>query len=303
LEVIYKSYFYRLSSKTHKVERLYIQEHILSDDKSLLTKEYRNSSCWGMSTIYGDDYYFSENIDPIVKSTSSRVYSLAIYMDIGLVYYTREYKKLFMIISNVFPLFRFVLYFIKNFTVHVKMSLTKRNLIELIFENKVKSSKSSDFKFGKLNQIINPQKNNINCLSKDEDSKEIIFVKKENFKIYSNEQDKELIDNIKSKGKSNISLNDINDKLNKKELSNINPNKELALINSPINKKEAAPKTKPKIIKPKKNKYLFPFYYYFLDFYFDKLINPQQFLCVSKRYFTVYNFMSHIYDISTHIII
>ena len=298
LEVIYKSYFYRLSSKTHKVERLYIQEHILSDDKSLITKEYRNSSCWGMSTIYGDDYYFSENIDPIVKSTSSRVYSLAIYMDIGLVYYTREYKKLFMIISNVFPLFRFVLYFIKNFTVHVKMSLTKRNLIELIFENKVKSSKSSDFKFGKLNQIINPQKNNINCLSKDEDSKEIIFVKKENFKIYSNEQDKELIDNIKSKGKSNISLNDINDKLNKKELSNINPKKDLALINSPINKKEAAPKTKPIIIKPKKNKYLFPFYYYFLDFYFDKLINPQQFLCVSKinQFNLINNSIKQIYE-------
>jgi hypothetical protein len=224
-------------------------------------------------------------------------------MDIGLVYYTGEYKKLFMIISNVFPLFRFVLYFIKSFTKHVKMSLTKRNLIELIFENKIKSSKSSNFKSGKLNQIINPQKNKKHFLSKDEDSKEIIFDKKENFKIYSIDQDKELIESINPKGKSNISLNDVNGKLNKKELSNINPKKELVLIDSLINKKEASPKTNPIIIKPKKNKYLFPFYYYFLDFYFDKLINPQQFLCVSKKYFTVYNFMSHIYDISTHILL
>ena len=293
LEVIYKSYFYRLSSKTHKVERLYIQEHILSDDRSLITKKYINSSCWGMSTLYGDDYYFSENIEHIAKSSSSRVYSLDIYMDFGLVYYTREYEKLFMILSNVFPLFRFVLYFIKKFTKHVKMSLTKRNLIQLIFENKIKSSKISVFKFGKLNQKINLQKNNLHFLSKDEDSKEIIFNKKENFT-------KELIDNINPKGKSNISLND---KLNKKELSNINPKKELILVNCSLNKNEATPKANTIIIKPKKNKYLFPYYYYFLDFYFDKLINPQQFLCVSKRYFTVYNFMSHIYDISTHILL
>ena len=58
LEVIYRSYFYRLSSKTNKVERLYLQEHILSDDRSLITKKYKNSSCWGMSTFYGDDYFF-----------------------------------------------------------------------------------------------------------------------------------------------------------------------------------------------------------------------------------------------------
>jgi len=303
LEVIYKSNFYRLSSKTHKIERLYIQEHILSDDRSLITQKYRNSSCWGMSTFYGDDYYFSENIDPIAKSTSSRVYSLDIYMENELVYYTREYKKLFMIFSNVFPLFRFVLYFIKKFTEHVKMSLTKRNLIELLFENKNKSSKIAVFKFGKLNQVINHQKNNIHFLSKDEDSKEIIFNKKENFKSNSNHQDKELIDNINPKGKSNISLNDINGKLNKKKLSHINPKKELVLINSSLKKNEATNETSPITVKPKKNKYLFPFYYYFLDFYFDKLINPQQFLCVSKRYFTVYNFMSHIYDISTHILL
>lgn len=205
LEVIYKSYFYRLSSTTHKVERLYLQEHILSDDRSLIRKKYRNSSCWGMSTFYGDDYYLSNNIDPIVKSTSSRIYSLDIYMDIGLVYYTREYKKLFMIFSNVFPLFRFVLYFIKKFTTHTKMSLTKRNLIELIFESKNKPSKFSAFKFRELNKITLPQKSKENFISKNEDSKQIIFDKKENNKSNSIDKDREIINNsIISKCKSNI---------------------------------------------------------------------------------------------------
>ena len=305
LEVIYKSYFYRLSSNTHKVERLYLQEHILSDDRSLITKKYRNSSCWGMSNFYGDDYYLSDNVDPIVKSTSSRIYSLDIYMDNGLVYYTREYKKLFMIFSNVFPLFRLVLYFIKKLTEHTKMTLIKRNLIQLIFESKNKSSNFSAFKFGKLNKITLPQKTNINFMSKNEDSKEIIFDIKENNKGNFINKERELINNSISKCKSNISLKDENiiDPLNKKELSKYNKAKKLELINEPINLNESTPKTNPIIFKPKRMKYLFPFYYYFLDFYFDKLIHPQQFCCVSKKYFTVYNFMSHIYDISTHILL
>lgn len=44
-------------------------------------------------------------------------------------------------------------------------------------------------------------------------------------------------------------------------------------------------------------------YITFFRFYFDKLINPNNFFCVSKEYFIVYNFICRIYDISTHIIL
>lgn len=54
--------------------------------------------------------------------------------------------------------------------------------------------------------------------------------------------------------------------------------------------------------KRKRNE-IFPFYYFFLDLFFDKLINPQKFCFIPKAYFTVYNFMCQIYDISTHIIL
>ena len=151
LEVIYKSYFYRLSSKANKVERLYLKEHILSDDKDIIMKNYNNISCWGKSDLYVDDYFLSEEIDPIVKGTSSRVYSLNIYMDFGPVYYTREYKKLFLILADVFPLFRLILFFIKNITQHIKMSLTKRKLVELIFEKKTPNL--SFFELEKLNKL------------------------------------------------------------------------------------------------------------------------------------------------------
>ena len=137
IQIIYKNYYYRLSTYSYKIEKLYIREHILSDDTSLIKTSYENHSCWGMSTLYSDDYFLPTKFDPISNnSNTSRIYSLNIYMDDGLVHYTRTYKKIIMIVSNFFPIFRFLLYFIKKFTQHIKMSLIKRNLIEFIFEKK-----------------------------------------------------------------------------------------------------------------------------------------------------------------------
>ena len=57
------------------------------------------------------------------------------------------------------------------------------------------------------------------------------------------------------------------------------------------------------LVLEKKTKFIFPFYYFLLDALFDNLINPQRFFCISKNYFTVYNFMCQVYDISTHILL
>ena len=63
-------------------------------------------------------------------------------MEDRLIYYTRTFKKIFLIISNVFPIFRFILYFIKKATQNIKMSFTKKKLIRLIFEiKKIKHKK------------------------------------------------------------------------------------------------------------------------------------------------------------------
>ena len=50
-------------------------------------------------------------------------------------------------------------------------------------------------------------------------------------------------------------------------------------------------------------KYIFPYYYFFLDFIFDKFLHPEKFFCLPKAYFIVYNYMCQIYDISSHIIL
>ena len=92
------------------------------------------------------------------------------------------------------------------------------------------------------------------------------------------------------------------DILNKKDLSLNIKKKNSKEIQEQIIIKEPQKKVDKKK-KEKKDIYIFPYYYFFLDCIFDNLIFPQKFFCMKKAYFTVYNFMCQIYDISTHIIL
>ena len=116
IEIIYRNNIYKLSTYKYKIEKLYCQKHILSDDKSIIKANSTNSSCWGISSLSGDDYYLTKNFGLISKDTLklSKIFTMEIYMDDGLVYYNKSYKNIILIISNIFPIFRFVLFFIKK---------------------------------------------------------------------------------------------------------------------------------------------------------------------------------------------
>ena len=309
LSIIYKNYFYRLCGFSHKLEKLYLKEHILSDDRNIIKSNYKNTSIWGMSSISGDDYCSKNENDPMIKNKRNEIYTLEIYLDYGLIYYTRTYNKLFIIISNTFPLFRLALYFIKKFTQHIKMSFTKRKLASLIFENKIRP-KLSIIKIKDLNDNIKQSINKIkitpkinssqNDLLKDNNiinytsinNNKLKYIKNKKYSLLKNNYSDTIINNKlfqNFNNKSNIALKNENviKRFNEKDISLIN-----ASSDNNINRSLS-----------RRNNYLFPYYYFLLDFFFDKLINPQQFCCLSKTYFTVYNFMCQIYDISTHIIL
>jgi hypothetical protein len=230
-------------------------------------------------------------------------------MDYGITHYTREYKDLFLIISNVFPLFRFVLYFIKSFTQHVKMSIIKSRLVGLIFENK-EMPKSNLFLFKKLTQLID-EKDKIKYLTIHDGTKELMFDKNNELPHSENRNMSEPNDKDKNSNnksllmKSNISLNKDNliSILNKKKKVDINPKRLPILSKLKKNKTDIIIQPNKTLNNLSKKNSVFPFHYFFLDFYFDRLIYPQQFHSISPKYFTVYNFMSQIYDISTHIIL
>ena len=306
ISIIYKNYIYQLSTYSYKIEKLYIQEHILSDDKNFIYTDYKNSSCWGISSLYGDDYLFSNQLDPIMKKNPSKIFTMEIFMDDGLVFYTRTYKKIISIISNVFPIFRFILYFFNFITKHIKMSKTKRKLAGFIFENIEKTPKKLfEKKIKESDKNLNQQNNKIIIESNKSKENLINNIVNKNNLLQDNNNIKinnELKENDNN-NKSDAFLNDENaiKNLNRNEILLMNKKRKSIEIVEP-SKIITLPKKKDKL-KNKKPKYLFPYYYFFLDILFDKLIYPKKFFCLSKTYFTVYNFMSQIYDISTYIIL
>jgi hypothetical protein len=168
-----------------------------------------------MSTLYGDDYFSPKGIESINKidnlyNKSNCIYSLDIFMDYEIIHYTREYKDLFLIISNVFPLFRFALYFIKSFTQHVKMSIIKSRLVGLIFENR-EMSKVNLFQIKRLKNLID-EKDKTKYLSVNDGPKELIIDKTIEPPHSENKNMDEPIDKDKNSNnksllmKSNISL-------------------------------------------------------------------------------------------------
>ena len=323
ISVIYGNFFYRLSAFSHKLEKLYLQEHIFSDDKNVITTNYKNTSCWGTNFLYGDDYFLPFEKDPLIKNKFNQIFTLEIYMDYGLVYYTRTYNKIFYIISNVFPLFRLALYFIKKFTQHIKISFTKRELAELVFENK-KKPKLPLFRLG--GKIENIKQYKIIIKKENESKNDLILKENNNNHIQNNplnnmrlnisqkkldlkkdfnelkNEDKISIKNYRDQSK--LSLNDENALkiISDKIISSINSKRKSLVINENL-KRQESPTNKSKINRVRRINHVFSFYYFFFDFIFDKLVNPQRFFCVSKTYFVVYNFMCQIYDISTHIIL
>ena len=297
----------------------------------IIITNYKNTTCWGTRAIYGDDYYLLTAKDPLIKNKLGEVFTLEIYLDYGLIYYTRTYNKIIFILSNVFPLFRLVLYFIKKFTQHVKVSLTKRDLVGLIFVNR----NIHNFSLIKLERMKNEGNKNHVDNSRDELNKKIKNISRDEFinkikeekiklamknNMNDDKKDKKQENNDSSsnnqcndKSIKSITIENLRKQLKKREEKEVNlltnyrkqsliiqePNKMQNMQNmqnSSINNSILEPHSW-------KKKYVFPLHYFYLDFLFDKLIHPQKFFCVSKTYFTVYNFMCQIYDISTHIIL
>jgi hypothetical protein len=327
MRVIYKNYYYRLSSYTYKLERLYIQENILNDDTSLITTKSKNNSCWGVSTFYGDTYFWQEEQDPLVKSNSSVLFSLDIYMDQGYIYYTRSYKKIFDIISNVFPIVNFLLIIFYKLTVWVKSAFAKQSIVEMIFENsKIFKNKKKFY----LNIENNTNNNNMK-------PRNTIYINKrpkfeDNLKINKDKMIPKKINSInnmhirdncsankepnKSIMKKTVDHNYKDDshlelfnafsikKLIKSKERNGN-NKYLSNIDEKSNNvnKDNKDNSNEEYIPKKEKKSLFPLFYFFMDIFLDKLDKPRSFCCLDKKYLIVYNFMGVLFDISSYVLL
>ena len=294
LVVIYKNYYWRLSSYTYKLERLYIQENILSDDTSLFRTNYLNTSCWGISTIYGDTYFWQEKHDPLVKSNSSCLFSLDIYMDTGRIIYTRSYKKMFEIVSDIFPVINILIICIEKFTIFIKFAFAKRSVIELLFEknNNVHKRKKMMSKNLKLNDSLKFSKDkfDISNVNKFND----IYKLNHNFKIDIINKNNTQSADIFNSGKVTKVLPNSNKSLernNNISFNSLYSNPDIKIFRNPLNGYK------------KRKTRIFPLFYFFLDIFIEKLDKPKKFCCLNKKYLIVYNYICRIFNVSSYILL
>ncbi len=135
LIVIYRQHFYHISRYTNKIERLYLQQNILTDDLGWILKKESNYSYWGLNTINDDTYFNGEEKDLLIEGSNSRLYSFNIYLKPEVNHYKRNYKKLHFIISDFFPMAYIIFIVMKNISKIFKKAENNKKIMELLFEN------------------------------------------------------------------------------------------------------------------------------------------------------------------------
>ena len=133
--VKYTNYFYHLSRFSNKIDRIYLQQYILKDDKNLLYKNEKLYSFWGTYSLEGDNYATGNTKDIMNEGSTSRLYSFNIYLKSNVVYYNRSYKKLSLIIAEGLPIVNIIFLIFRLIAKVFKISSANKKLTELLFEN------------------------------------------------------------------------------------------------------------------------------------------------------------------------
>ena len=135
ISVLYKQHFYHISKYSNKIDRLYLRNYILSDEKGWFNSKIINSSYWGYYSLSGDSYITRDVKDIINEGSTSRVYSLNIYLESDVINFSRTYKKLLVILVQSFPILYITLFFCKTIATILKIAEKKKKMIEMLFEN------------------------------------------------------------------------------------------------------------------------------------------------------------------------
>jgi hypothetical protein len=133
--VKYENYFYHLSRFSNKIDRLFLQQHILRDDRGWVLKNEEIYSRWGTASLNGDSYSTGDKKDLMNEGSTSRFYSFNIYLKPDITYYKRSYKKLHLIIADGLPIINIIFIVFRFVAKTFKISSINQTLTELLFEN------------------------------------------------------------------------------------------------------------------------------------------------------------------------
>ena len=286
--ILYKTYFYGLSIKTKKLDRLYLQEHIFEDKKGFIKNKSNNKTYWGLSSLKGDNYIIDED-NNIKYGSNSLLYSLKITLDLGIIYYTRKYKNLIEILSDVFPIlkiFSILFCFLGKLINEIKATKKLNEFIIYNNKNMMRGGRNNSPEKNKRNKSISVIKysNKPSCGHKDG------LINKNNSNFLSNNLDDSSKINYISPRKYKLNHNKFthgNENLNKNSLNIINVN---------VIKTNSSP-----FEFLSKEKYPLKFYFYALCL--NKIMTKKKnnYLSISEKFNKIFTFYTHLIDITAFI--
>jgi hypothetical protein len=332
--VIYRNFFYHLSRYSNKIDRIFLQENVLTDDLGWIINKEFNNSYWGLNSINGDSYFSGNENDLMNEGSNSRVYSFNLYLEPGIIHYKRSYKKLYIIFSDFFPVAYIIFIIMKNIAKLFKKVENNKKMIELLFENLKEKSNTFENNLKKLqftnqfyngedrlsaNLHLNRKFNNLNSLNSLNNLKKSKFANEimqassskmnaHNLTLILNKSDSNNVNNS-NKG-SSFNSKKINSKFcakHKKLMVNNSSNHNLIYYD--FNSKEDNLKINDinnQIVNEKKvfiKQKLFPYKYYLCSIFIKNLDASKHNCLYSSRFTKIYAFLCQLFDITTYLLL
>ena len=279
LLILYQAYYYCFTKHSNKLDRIYFREYILEDEQGWIFNTPKKISYWGTYSLGGDNFVRDEDIDYVRRGSTSRLYSLKIYLNLGITYYTRKYKKLWEILSEIFPIIKIIIVFFTFISESINEIHSSKKLHELLLGiNQAQDKRTKSYNFN----IVKGQK--VKYFTNIINSKHDVRYEK---KITSQ------LSKINIHNEKNISSlqngNDSNLGLKLKNNNNV-----ISEFSEPQDKNSS------KMNKIERLSY--PMIYYFCEFVAMKLrVKNQNFSSLPERFRKSFSLFTHIIDISSYL--
>jgi len=311
ITIIYQNSFYHLSKYVNKIERLFLHEHVLTNDLGWISKKEINNSYWGLNSITGETYFNGEENDIYNEGSNSRAYSFNLYLEPGIIHHKRNYKKLYAIFSDNYPISYIIFFIMRIISSFFKKVENNKKMIELLFMNYKENSNEFEENMQRLkskNSINNKNvfNNNINEIKshrKKISSTDIYFNSKKD--IYSSRITNKKINKLNLSNK-NLAIN-----THKRKSFDFNSTKNNFILNEDNNKnnknselgfkmnfvKNTGTNNSNNINNISNKKNIFPYKYYLFSI-FIKDVNKSK-----GNIFFSYKFLKYIYFYVNYLIL
>ena len=163
-EIFYNSHFYNFNKLNTKVERLYLKQFTLIDDQGWIFENKKTTSIWGFDKIDSDSYTRSIENNILTDTSSSKIYSLIIYINSNKKIYTRKYPKLLESLGNIITLVHSIFIIFKYISQFFTEAYQDRDILNNIFVQKYFMDKKY-IRYNKLKKNLSYNHNLINQMS------------------------------------------------------------------------------------------------------------------------------------------